>query len=676
MNIWLYVFILSLFLSCLPKKAQQNQSFRSFNRSGLSPVSMKICLSSGGTWDGSKCSIPVIDEEAKTPEECQVSGGIWDGINHLCNMSVVMGAVIEGVETEEECNTKDGIWQVNTCYIKESDLGSYNYEAYVLNKEDCLGQGGIWANDYCTLPTDESFEMMAKENNPCDKESSSYNEYVCQNSSQGGCESSSGTWDVSTLTCICEHPLTWSETYLSCGYYSKVPINYNDEVLLQIYNGAGGNFFSIYVLEVNNAWAAYKSWSLRNDVYNSLVAGGATGASSVVVSSTDVTLVSPDTSTTTTEDSIDSTTSYGLVSSEEGGESSDVEKRKCYMRFKIKNASSPSDTGPILNGDEVTLEVAGLCEDEDHCDVYYNRETSVSIAAAVGIGLGIGLASVGVIAATIATGGALVGAVAGAGAATAAAAGTVGAVGVVAASSGATAAGAGAAAAATMAAAGASTAAAATAAATTAAGVAGATAGTAAASVAAAGTAAASAAGAGAVSAAAMGAGAAGLSTAAAGAGAALTTGKLVAAGVAGAAVGVGTGIAAAQVDWGHVLAHDEYIESDLNLEWSKFTGSDVFKIKIEGEQEGLTIGGDPNAYSLSFHLTTVNTEHEDRHDFYLRSDEEVVLAEKTHSSEQADDIAGELSGDQESSGASYLRVQFCTDLCKEIEKNMECWDD
>ena len=438
--------------------------------------------------------------------------------------------------------------------------------------------------------------------------------------SQSRCEASFGIWDTATFVCDCEEPMSWSDLYLSCGYYDAIDVKFNDEVVLEVFNPTGEDFFPIYVLEMKNEWASHNSWVLRNDVFGTLVSSWK-GESDKSYALTDE----------AEANSLDANSDDGKI--EEG---------KCYMRFKIKNAEDPSSNKVIKNGDLITLQSVGLCEDEGHCDVYFNRETSVSVAASVGIGIGIGIASVVLIAGVIATGGALVGAVAGAGAA-AVAAGTGAASVAVATSVGGTAGAAAVTSSILSAAAAASAAGTTTAAAVTAAAATASTVG------------------------------------AAAGAAAAATTGSAIAGMVIiGTVAGIGSGIAAAAVDWGHLMAHDEYIESDINLDWSNFTGSDVFKLEMykEGE-ETLTVGSDPNGGSIPFYLTSVNTTHEDRDGFYIKTDDEIFMTERTEDEEGKPKMASAFNtGEGQEGGPSRLRIQLCGSFCKALEAGLTCWKD
>lgn len=615
MKAYFFVFLF-LFEACSP--SGPGGGTRNFTKKGsLTSVSSSVCGASGGEWTGESCEFEIPLVEAQNSDECTVSGGTWSERKGICVTEVSMGATIAGVKTREECLTRDGYWIGDLCYVNEEDMTVYNPFHYSYTEEECLEKMGVWTDDYCTLPGDVSYESLLQDNNPCDFNSDTYNEYACQMTSQSRCEASFGVWDTGSSTCNCDDPMTWSTTYLACGYYEQIDVKYNDEVALEIFNPTEHDFFPIYVIEKGNDWAAYDSWVLRNDVFGTLVSsweGGSEGLSLV-------------------EDT------NGADSNSDEGK---VGEKKCYMRFKIKNAENPESTDIIKNGDLIKLEAVGLCEDEEHCDIYFNRETSVSIAASVGIGVGIGIAAVGVLAATVATGGAIVGAVAGAGAA-AVAAGT-GAASVAVATSVAGTAGA---AAATSSVVGAATAAAA------------------------AGTSTAAAVTTAAAAASSVGA--------AAGAGASLGTAGFIATSVlAGTGAAIGSGVAAASIDWGHMMAYDEYIESDINLEWSEFTGSDAFKLEIYEEGEDtLTVGSDPNGGSLSFYLTSTNTVHEDRDGFYVKTDDEVVMTERTENEDGTAKMASEFNtGEAQEGGPSRIRIQLCGSFCKALEAGLTCWDD
>ncbi len=601
MKTLLFIFIL-LMHACAPRAS--SGGVRNFATQGsLNSISSSDCDANGGEWSEGSCTFEIPIAEAKTPEECQVSGGVWSDTKNFCVEKIDMGATIDGVETREECLTRNGYWIGSLCYVKKEDLDTYDSGKYAYTEKECLDLSGIWSDDYCTLPSDISYEALLQNNNPCNVDSENYNEYACQMTSQSRCEASLGTWDTATLICNCEEPMSWSDLYLSCGYYDAIEVKFNDEVVLEVFNPTGEDFFPIYALEMKNEWASHNSWVLRNDVFGTLVSSWEGGSESYALTDE------------AEANSVDANSDDGKI--EEG---------KCYMRFKIKNAEDPSSNEVIKDGDLITLQSVGLCEDEGHCDVYFNRETSVSIAASVGIGIGIGIASVAIIAGMVATGGALAGAVAGAASAAVVAGGaaTVGAT--AAAATGAAAAG-------TAIAAGASS---------TAAIAIGSTAG-------------------------------AGVAAASAVAGGGAVT-MMVLAGV-GAAIG--SGIAAAAIDWGHLMAHDEYIESDINLDWSKFTGSDVFKLEMykEGE-ETLTVGSDPNGGSLPFYLTSVNTTHEDRDGFYIKTDDEVFMTERTDDEGGKPKMASDLKSDAQEGGPSRLRIQLCGSFCKTLEAGLTCWKD
>lgn len=599
------IFIL-LMHACAPRGPSGES--RNFSSQGsLASISSENCDANGGEWSEEGCSFEIPISEAKTPEECQVSGGVWSEVKNFCVEKIEMGAIISGVKTREECLKKNGYWIGNLCYVKKSDLHTYGSLQSSYSENECANLSGIWSDNNCTLPSDPSYETLLQSHNPCLVDSENYNDYACQMTSQSRCEASFGSWDTATLICTCEAPMSWSDIYVSCGYYDAIDVKFNDEVLLEVFNPTGEDFFPIYVLEMKNEWAAHDSWVLRNDVFETLVSSWEGGSDSYALAEESET------------DTTDTNTNSDDVKK--------IEEGKCYMRFKIKNAENPSSNEVIKDGDLITLQSVGLCEDEGHCDIYFNRETSVSIAASVGIGIGIGIASVAIIAGIVATGGALAGAVAGAASAAVVAGGaaTVGAT--AAAATGAAAAG-------TAIAAGASS---------TAAIAIGSTAG--------AGVAAAS---------------------AVAGAGAVTT---MVLAGV-GAAIG--SGIAAAAIDWGHLMAHDEYIESDINLDWSKFTGSDVFKLEMykEGE-ETLIVGSEPNGRSIPFYLTSVNTTHEDRDGFYIKTDDEVFMTEQTKDEGGKPKMASAFNtGEAQEGGPSRLRIQLCGSFCRALEKGLTCWKD
>lgn len=614
-----FAFIVLFFLmSCAPSGGGGGQSRMRMGAGSMSAVTADNCQEGGAIWNTKteECSVLLAIEEAQTPADCHSAGGFWDPVNLFCSKTEVVGAVLDGVASLSDCGGSGGIWNISTCFISEDDLGDFSFSTNSFSEQDCGTMGGIWANDYCTLPTDPGFAALLAERNPCDTTGSFYNEYLCRNSSQAGCEATLGMWDSATYTCNCESPQTWSDSYLTCDYYEASAISYGDDVMMQIFNAGIDDYASVYVVEVANEWAAHNSWTLRNDMYNSLVA------------------------------------SNELAGMPKDANGEDIETKKCYMRFKIFDSENPDSTEAIQNGDLITLSSAGLCDDpeEGHCDIYHNRETSVSMAAAAGIGIGIGIASIAIVAGMIATGGAIAGAVAGVAGASAGMAATAGG-------------GAAAAAAVTATASGTSTAAAVVSSAVA----------TATSAVATSGATAASVAGAAAGSVAGITGMTASTAGATAGATAALSVGAGAGVGMAavGIAAGALTGVVAAMADWGDLMAHDEYIESDIQLDWSKFTGSDVFRMDIENEAESLMTDPESDGFSLGFHLTTVNTEFEDRDGLYLTVAEEVIRA--VDGSGSSDDPLG----DEDPPGEiASLRVIPCDSVCQRIEEDLQCWDD
>jgi hypothetical protein len=162
MKTLLFIFIL-LMHACAPRAS--SGGVRNFATQGsLNSISSSDCDTNGGEWNEGSCTFEIPIAEAKTPEECQVSGGVWSDTKNFCVEKIDMGATIDGVETREECLTRNGYWIGSLCYVKKEDLDTYDSGKYAYTEKECLDLSGIWSDDYCTLPSDISYEALLQNN--------------------------------------------------------------------------------------------------------------------------------------------------------------------------------------------------------------------------------------------------------------------------------------------------------------------------------------------------------------------------------------------------------------------------------------------------------------------------------------------------------------------------------